>query len=100
MRAAFLAGPSRLRWRRFLHPSAAGGICGPPPCTLACHLARKPCARWGHGIDYAALREAKGLGGNGNDCDMACGWRYRFASQPQAFDVKGDRLSHLSLALS
>jgi hypothetical protein len=48
MRAAFLAGPSRaflagpswMRWRRFLPASTAGGICGPPPCTLACHLAR------------------------------------------------------------
>jgi hypothetical protein len=30
---------------------------------------------------------------------MACGWRYWFASKPQAFDVKGDRLAHLSFAL-
>jgi hypothetical protein len=30
---------------------------------------------------------------------MACGWRYRFASKPQAFDVKGDRLAHLSFTL-
>jgi hypothetical protein len=39
------------------------------------------------------------LGGNGNDCDVACGWRYRFAGQTQTFDVKSDRLSHLCFAL-
>ena len=35
------------------------------------------------------------LSSDGDGCDMACGRRYRFASEPQAFDVKGDRLAHL-----
>jgi membrane protein DedA with SNARE-associated domain len=49
--AAFLAGTSRMRWRRFLPANAAGGIVWAGIYTLAAYLAGNALQRASHTID-------------------------------------------------
>ena len=43
--AAFLAGTSRMRWRKFLPANASGGIVWAAIYTAAAYLAGKRCSR-------------------------------------------------------
>jgi membrane protein DedA with SNARE-associated domain len=51
--AAFLAGTSRMRWRRFLPANAAGGIAWADIYTLAAYLAGNTLRRLSGTIDLA-----------------------------------------------